>query len=502
MSSVRSNFAANLAGQAWVTLTQLLVVPLYIKLLGIEAYGLMGFFFALQATVQVLDLGLGPTLTREIAKRRAKEGGLADARSLVKTVSVAYLALSTLIGLAIVLAAPLASEVIHAQKLDRDSVETAVMLMGALIPVMWGTNLFSATLMGMERQVLANVLRIAAVTASSFGAVLVLWLVSADIRTFFLWHLIAGFVFWIVAGWMALRALPVGPLQFRAALLKQLWRFAAGMSAISVGGIVLMQLDKWLLINLLPLESYGYYILAAAVANALSLVVTPLFGSVFPRLTLFHARGDEAGLVRLYHTGAQYVAVLVLPLATVIALFAEQILRLWTQDADIARHAAPIASVLACGTALNALMIIPYALQLATGRTWLALRLVVLILLLFVPAIVLLTLRFGVMGAAAAWLLLNAVYLTVGITLTHYYLLKGHARIWIMKDVLPAAAAAIGVGAVALALRPDSDGAAVNLAFLVLAMSAALLASGLAANEPRAWIMLQARTIRALRNGS
>jgi hypothetical protein len=91
LNKVRSNFAANVAGQAWVTLTQLLVVPLYIKLLGIEAYGLMGFFFVLQATVQILDLGLGPTLTREIAKRRAMVGGLADARSLVKTVSIAYL---------------------------------------------------------------------------------------------------------------------------------------------------------------------------------------------------------------------------------------------------------------------------------------------------------------------------------------------------------------------------------------------------------------------------
>jgi hypothetical protein len=71
-----------------------------------------------------------------------------------------------------------------------------------------------------------------------------------------------------------------------------------------------------------------------------------------------------------------------------------------------------------------------------------------------------------------------------------------------MKDMLPAAAAAFGVGAVALALRPGSDGAAANLAFLVLVTFAALLVSGLAANEPRAWIMLQVSRIGVLRDGS
>ena len=502
MSSVRSNFAANLAGQAWVFLTQLLVVPLYIKLLGIEAYGLMGFFFALQLTVQVLDLGLGATLTREIAKRRALTGGLADARSLVKTVCIAYLALSTLIGLAIVLAAPLfASHVIHAEKLDRHAVESAVMLMGALIPVMWGTNLFTGTLMGMERQVQVNVLRIVMVTATSLGAVLVLWLVSADIRTFFLWYLFAGLLNWVVAGWMALRVLPAGPSLFQARLLRELWKFAAGMSAITIGGIVLMQLDKWLLINMLSLQSYGHYILALALANALYFVITPLFSSVFPRMTLLHAQDDHYGQASLYHSSAQYISALVFPLATVICLFSEPILRLWIQDAEIARNAAPIASILVWGTALNGLMNVPYALQLATGRTSLAVRLVVLKLILFVPVIVFLTLQFGATGAAAAWLALNAIYVLVGIPLTHAHLLKGHAGAWIMKDVLPSAGAALAVGGLALVLRPGGDDAIVMIGFLAVTTMVALAAAGLAGRAPRGWVTLQAVKFGLLRNG-
>lgn len=503
MSSIRSNFAANLAGQAWVALISLLVVPLYINLMGIEAYGLMGFFFALQATVQILDLGLAPTLMREIARRRAMDSGLADARSLVKTVSLAYFVLSGLICLAVLVAAPaLATHVIHAEKLDRHIVETAVMLMGLLIPVMWGSNLFNATLMGMERQVLANALRIVTVTVNSLGAVLVLWLFSTDIRVFFLWHLCAGLVGWVVAGWIALRTLPSGASRFRASLLKDLWKFAAGMSAITIGGIVLMQLDKWLLINLLSLQSYGYYILALALANVLYFVITPLFSSIFPRMSLLHAQGDQDAQARLYHSSSQYIAALVFPLAVVISLFSEPILRLWIQNDEIAQGTAPIASILVWGTAFNGLMNVPYALQLGEGRTSLALGLVIMKLILFVPVIVILTLQYGATGAAMAWLALNAIYVLVGIPLTHAQLLKGHARAWLMKDVLPPAGAALAAGGLAFVLHPVGAGAIATIGFLVIATLATLAAAAVASHAPRAWITLQSARLGIIRNRS
>jgi len=170
-------------------------------------------------------------------------------------------------------------------------------------------------------------------------------------------------------------------------------------------------------------------------------------------------------------------------------------------DAEVARNAAPVASILVCGTALNGLMIVPYALQLATGHTWIALRLVLLVLVLFVPAIVLLTLQFGVIGAALAWLSLNAVYLVAGIGLTHSHLLKGHAGEWVARDVLPVGMAALAAGALAFLWRPVTEGAVANLGFLATATLAALLAAGLAGNVPRAWILLQARKLGQLRNG-
>ena len=42
-------------------------VPLYVRYLGIEAYGLIGIFAMLQTYIALLDAGITPTLSRELA---------------------------------------------------------------------------------------------------------------------------------------------------------------------------------------------------------------------------------------------------------------------------------------------------------------------------------------------------------------------------------------------------------------------------------------------------
>ena len=49
MSQVKRNIIPNYAGAFWTALMGLVFVPLYIKFMGIESYGLIGIFASLQA---------------------------------------------------------------------------------------------------------------------------------------------------------------------------------------------------------------------------------------------------------------------------------------------------------------------------------------------------------------------------------------------------------------------------------------------------------------------
>ena len=155
--------------------------------------------------------------------------------------------------------------------------------------------------------------------------------------------------------------------------------------AISFFALLLTQGDEIILSRLLTLEKFGYYTLAAVVASSLYLVVAPIFTAVFPRFTQLVVTGDDAALCTLYHQSCQFVSVLLLPVALVIAFFAREILQVWTRNPAVVENAHRVVSLLVIGTALNGLMNVPYALQLANGWTRLALYQNIVAVALLIP---------------------------------------------------------------------------------------------------------------------
>ena len=438
MSRVKTNFFANLAGSGWTALVGLACTPLYIHFLGMEAYGLIGFYFMLQGVIQILDLGLSPTVNREMARYSVLPEKAGEARDFVRTLEVGYWAIGILVGCAVWYSAPyIATHWIKAGNISPLEVRRAVTIMGALTALQWPLTFYHGGLLGLQRQVLLNGITIATATLSGGGALLILWLVSPTVSAFFTWQ-IAVSVLQAAATTFALwHSLPGSGHAARIdpGITRGIWRFAAGMSGITVTALILTQLDKVILSKMLPLKTFGYYILAGMVANGLSgLLIAPMFNTIFPRFSSLVAAGDEKSLLEMYHGSTQVMAVMILPAAVFIVLFSPEIMLLWTGSQEIAIHTAPIVSILVAGTALNGLMNLPYALQLSHGWTRIGLAINSIFIVTLVPAIVLMTKRYGAAGAAAVWLGLNSVYMLIGVPLTHRRLLKGEAFRWFTRD--------------------------------------------------------------------
>src|SRR5947208_2709137 len=94
VTTLRSNLVANYIGQGWSALMSLAFLPLYIKYLGMEAYGLIGLFATMQAWLALLDLGMTPTLSREMARFTAGIRSVSSIRDLLRTVEIICLALA------------------------------------------------------------------------------------------------------------------------------------------------------------------------------------------------------------------------------------------------------------------------------------------------------------------------------------------------------------------------------------------------------------------------
>jgi O-antigen/teichoic acid export membrane protein len=359
----------------------------------------------------------------------------------------------------------------------------------------WPANLYFSGLMGLQKQVLVNKLRILLSTMTSLGALLVLWLVSPTILMFFSWQIIAGMLALVVMAAALRTGLPtaIGHARFRPELLSRTWRFAAGVSGLTISGLVLSQLDKWILINLLSLEAFGYFSLAIAVANALNLLVTPVFGAIYPRLTVLIAEGKHAVLEQVYHISTQVVAVTVVPAALFLSFYSHEVLLLWTRNEKVAIHSGPILSLYVIGTALNGLMHIPYARELARGNTRIFFMFNMAAIAVLGPTVWYLAIQMGALGSAIAWITLNAAYLIIAIPLVHTGMDRREQLGWYLRDIMAPAVAAILVLSAGRILLPEGLHPIGLLAMLAVILVLAVFAAGLAAPELRNTIKASAR---------
>lgn len=478
MTILKKNIAANFAGSFWQALMAIIFIPLYITFLGMEAYGLIGIFITLQALFLLLDVGLGATVNREMARLSALPGKAQEMRDLVRSMEVIYWFVAVAIGLAVMLLSPyIAHYWVKPDQLSPEVVQRVMLIMGLAIAVQWPVSFYSGGLTGLQRQVLLSVVNSAIATLRWCGAVLVLWLVAPTIFTFFVWQIIVSILHVLMVRSFLWRSLPTSlkKSSFRGRLLLGVWRFAIGMSGISILGTLLTQADKIILSKMLPLEMFGYYTLAWMVASTLYRLIGPLFIAVYPHLTQLVSMKDEENTKRIYHKACQFMSVLILPVTAIIAFFSYEILLLWTQNHTTAEKAHVLVSILIIGTALNGLMSMPYALQLAHGWTRLAFYVNLVAFTAIVPLTILMAWQYGAVGAAIVWVVLNSGYVLVAIQFMHRRLLVSEKRTWYIKDVgfpLVVAFATAGAGRL---LVHDSMSQVLTVALLIMISGATLL---------------------------
>jgi O-antigen/teichoic acid export membrane protein len=494
MSRIKRNLLANFAGMGWTALMGLACTPFYIMFLGIEAYGLIGFYLMLQTGLQILDFGLSPTMNREMARYSVMPEKVAEARDFVKTLGTLSWSIGTMIVVMVLLAAPyIANHWIQNESIPTLEIQRAVMIMGGLVALQLPIGFYQGGLLGLEHQVILNVLKISMITLGNGGAVLVLWKISPTITAFFGWQILIYGAHVSLLMFFLWRSLPHSGRspRFEPSLLRNVWRFASGMTGITISAIILTQLDKVVLSRLLSLKVFGYYTLAGVVASGLYMIINPIFNAVFPRFSSLAATGNEEELSLLYHRSSQLMAVLVIPLASVIALFSHDIVLLWTGNMEVANNASPIISILVVGTAMNGLMNTPYALQLSHGWTRIGLTINAFLIVLFIPSILFMTTHYGPIGAASVWMTLNGIHMSISIPFTHRRLLKGEARHWLLYDVvLPLAGTIIvvvlGRKFITSLLTP------LSLAFSLLCLlMVAIIVAAFSAPETRVWVLNQ-----------
>jgi O-antigen/teichoic acid export membrane protein len=442
---MKANLISNFLGQGWRAFMLLAFVPVYIKYLGIEAYGLIGIFGILMSALGLLDLGMKPALAREMARYTSGAHNEQAIWNLLRSVEIASSVIVVgVVGAVWLMSDWLAATWVRAQSLPTPAVAQALALLGLVAALQFYESIYSSSLAGLQRQVIQNVIICFMSTVRGLGAVAVLIWISPTTQMFFIWQATCSLISLTACGIVVYRSIPSPPkpAQFSALALLSIWRFSSGMLAISILALLLTQVDKALLSRMLTLDSFGYYALASSVAGSLTLLVGPVTAAYYPRFNQLIVKGDTEAIHSAYHQSAQLVTVIVGSATAVLFFFSEKILLLWTSNQELTHRVAPIMAVLTLGTFLNCLMWVPYQMQLAYGWTSLMITINCVAVVVLVPAIFVVVPVYGPMGAAWIWLILNGTYCLIGVHFMYRKVLRTEKWGWYLRDVaIPLAAA-------------------------------------------------------------
>ena len=209
MPALRTNIFANYAGQAWMALMGVVFVPLYIRMLGMEAFGLVGLMLSIQALSMLFDLGMGNVLNRELARRVHNSSTSHTVGDLVRTFEWLIWPIAALIAFAIwLVSAPLANHWLHPSHLTQAETAHAVAIMGLAVAMQWPSSFYSNGLSGLERQPALNIINACFATLRGAGVLAVLYWVSPTVATFMWWYAAMGACQSLVSAMVLWRLLP------------------------------------------------------------------------------------------------------------------------------------------------------------------------------------------------------------------------------------------------------------------------------------------------------
>ena len=496
--SLKHNILANYASQIYVTLIGILILPLYIKYMGAEAYGLVGFFAMLQMWFNLLDMGLTPTMARETARFK---GGATDAlsyRRLVRALEGVFITVALLGGGAMFLAAGyIACDWLQVSQLPIDEVKTSVQLMAAIVAMRWMCGLYRGAISGSERLVWLGGYNSFIATLRFVGVLLVLKFIGVTPTIFFSYQFCVAVVELACLLFYAYHLLPNIPqgnrLPWSWAPLKPVLKFSLTIAFTSSVWVLVTQTDKLVLSKLLPLADYGYFTLAVLVASGVLVISGPVSGAIMPRMAKLEAEVNHVDMIRVYRQATQLVAVIAGAASITMVFCAEPLLWAWTGDKVLAHQAAPILTLYAIGNVFLAVSAFPYYLQYAKGDLRIHLIGNAVFVVLLIPFIIWAAGRYGGVGAGYVWLIMNLISFIVWIPFVHRKFAPGLNLKWYLQDVLIIFLAVAIAGCCLNAIFPHSNSRefliVVIMCFgLITLLVGALASSAVRARAKRGWV--------------
>lgn len=402
--SLARNTSLNLLSAVVLVGIAVVTVPLYLRLIGLERYGVLSICWLLLGYLGLFDLGLGRAVTQAVAalaSERSNETG-----RIFWTAWFGSLCLGAAAFLIALPAGHLAMNMIRFQNvaLQREAL-AAVPWIACAVPLNMVAGISAGLLVGQRRFATTNAIDIgsslAATLAPLGAAALGYTSLPVLVATSVVARAVSGLVTFGVAVLVAGVSTPVRPDRGR---LRALLAFGGWVSLSNVVGPILSLWDRFIIGVLLGPAAVSLYVVPFSVIMRLLVVPESLNRALFPQFAGMN-RDDAAALCTAV---AGFMSLIMTPLMLAALLIFYPFLHIWIGP-SLAVQTIPVVYCLVPGIWINAQSLIAFALLHAQRRADIS---AIIHAAQVVPYVALLWVAIrlgGVAGAAALWTFRTAI---------------------------------------------------------------------------------------------
>ena len=442
MSLVNKNILANILGRIWSVLSVFIFIPLYITILGVKIYGVVSFYAILQGILIFADAGLTATLKRELAKGNNSEESREYKFKILRSIELIYLLIVFVITSLIFFGSNyIVDSWLNIEDLDKEATVNGIKIMGFALGLNFLSKPYQGALIGMEKQVLSNLLQFLWGLLKNGGVVFAIYYLNNTLEIFFGWQLVVNLAYVLALRFLLLKLLyKKNKFQWKFKrdfkVLNKVWKYALGMLIISIIAALNSQFDKILISKYFSVSELGIYTLAYSLAMIPVILSGPIATAIFPKLVNYHDNDDVPNLEKLFKNSFKMVLLLTSSAGFVLAFYSSFFLALWTQNEILALQASIPAFYLLLGQMMLSFQVIPFNLLLAKGNTKVNIKMGVFGLFLLFPLVILLSKYYGLKGAAMGWFLYSCFITPIFIIIVLKKYISMKTKDWIIINFL------------------------------------------------------------------
>ena len=384
-------------------LVAIFTIPTLITHIGQERFGILTLAWGLIGYAGVFDLGIGRALTQNVGKLLGERKHDAIAPALATASRITLIA-GLIGGVAIVLAACFgAANFVKAVNVPKSEIENCLFLLAIVLPA----QAMSITYKGLNEAYLnfkaISILR-AVLGILNFGGPFLISFYSKELPLAIASLVVTRLVALIIYRKLAFSCLANNGLknhQYSWDIAKSLISFGGWLTVSSVLSPILTQADRFAIASLVSATAVYVYVLPYEMVAQSLIFVSAISSVIFPVLSRMIHNGAK-DWVKYFYKWLVTVTIFMAFVCVLIALFLPLILKIWI-DKDLNQNSVRVGQILCVGVFANSVGSMFYALLHAKGKANITAKIHLVELPIFIFTLVFLIQKFGVVGAAWAW---------------------------------------------------------------------------------------------------